>query len=147
MDKHKNPIYQKSVRNYLVTNVLEKNLLDEKIRLNPNADILRKVIQETQGFVGTITSISGELNLFEHQTFSIWLLFDEASQILEPNLLGILCARHKNQTAIDKFIFIETTNNCLLWFNNPKESLFVSEPELIKIGMSDCRNSLFETTD
>lgn len=82
-----------------------KNLLDEKIRLNPNADIVRKVIQETRVFVGTITSISGKLNLFGIKHFDLAII-DEASQILEPNLLGILCARHKNQTAIDKFIFI-----------------------------------------
>lgn len=73
-----------------------KNLLDEKIRLNPNADIVRKVIQETRVFVGTITSISGKLNLFDIKHFDLAII-DEASQILEPNLLGILCARHKNK--------------------------------------------------
>lgn len=120
-----------------------KNLLDEKIRLNPNADIVRKVIQETRVFVGTITSISGKLNLFGIKHFDLAII-DEASQILEPNLLGILCARHKNQIAIDKFIFIGDHKQLPAVVQQSERESIVSEPELIKIGMSDCRNSLFE---
>ena len=76
-----------------------KNLLDEKIRLNPNADILHKVIQETRVFGGTITSISGKLNLFGIKHFDLAII-DEASQILRTRIYSEYYVPDiKNQTA------------------------------------------------
>ncbi len=121
----------------------KKNLLDERIKSNPNADALLKTIQETRVFVGTITSISGKLNLFDIKHFD-WAIIDEASQILEPNLLGILCAKHGGRDAIDKFIFIGDHKQLPAVVQQSAKESSVSDPELIETGITDCRNSLFE---
>ena len=118
-------------------------LLDEKIKSNPNAKALRQLIQNTRVFVGTTTSISGKLNLFDIKHFDLAII-DEASQILEPHLLGMLCAKHENRNAIDKFVLIGDHKQLPAVVLQSEQESFVSEPELKEICMSNCRNSLFE---
>ena len=56
--------------------------------------------------VGTVASISAKPELFRLKHFNVAIV-DEATQILEPQLLGILCARGENgKDAVDKFILI-----------------------------------------
>lgn len=120
-----------------------ENLLDEKIKSNPNAGALRQLIRDTRVFIGTTTSISVKLNLFDIKHFDLAII-DEASQILEPHLLGILCAKHENLNAIDKFILIGDHKQLPAVVQQSAEESLVTEPELKEIGMTNCRKSLFE---
>ena len=57
-------------------------------------------------YVGTVASIASKPELFKLKHFDVAIV-DEATQILEPLLLGILCARFKDgRNGIGKFILI-----------------------------------------
>ena len=69
-------------------------------------------IRNCRIIVGTVAAISGKPELFRLKHFDVAII-DEATQILEPQLLGILCARGEDgKDAIDKFVLI--ISNCLL---------------------------------
>ena len=95
-------------------------------------------------FVGTTASISGKPELFQLKHFQVAIV-DEASQILEPQLMGILAGHSGNGVcAIDKFILVGDPKQLpAVVQQSPKDSA-VSDPLLLDIGLTDCRNSLFE---
>ncbi|WP_455499085.1 AAA domain-containing protein [Coprobacter sp.] len=142
MQKHKIP-YIRIGSELSCEERFRENLLDEKIKSTPNADTLRQIIQKNQVFIGTTTSISGKLNLFDIKHFDLAII-DEASQILEPHLLGIFCAKHENRNAIDKFIFIGDQKQLPAVVLQSEQESFVTDSELQEICMTNCRNSLFE---
>ena len=119
------------------------NLLGEKVRTCANATAIRRMIAETRVFVGTTTAVSSKLHLFTLKHFELAII-DEASQILEPHLLGILSAQHGGRNAIDKFVLIGDHKQLPAVVQQPKESSKVTEPLLREIGLLDCRHSLFE---
>ena len=118
-------------------------LLGEKVRTCANATAIRRMIAETRVFVGTTTAVSSKLHLFTLKHFELAII-DEASQILEPHLLGILSAQHGGRNAIDKFILIGDHKQLPAVVQQPEESSKVTEPLLREIGLQDCRHSLFE---
>ena len=118
-------------------------LLGEKVRGCANATAIRRMIAETRVFVGTTTAVSSKLHLFTLKHFELAII-DEASQILEPHLLGILSAQHGGRNAIDKFILIGDHKQLPAVVQQPEESSKVTEPLLREIGLLDCRHSLFE---
>lgn len=106
-------------------------------------EIVRKVA-DIRIVVGTTASISGKPELFKLKHFQAAII-DEASQILEPHLLGILCTCHDTgQCAIDKFILIGDPKQLpAVVQQSPAESA-VHDERLTRIGLTDRRNSLFE---
>ena len=118
-------------------------LLGEKVRTCANATAIRRMIAETRVFVGTTTAVASKLHLFTLKHFELAII-DEASQILEPHLLGILSAQHGGRNAIDKFILIGDHKQLPAVVQQPEESSKVTEPLLREIGLLDCRHSLFE---
>ena len=118
-------------------------LLGEKVRTCTNATAIRRMIAETRVFVGTTTAVSSKLHLFTLKHFELAII-DEASQILEPHLLGILSAQHGGRNAVDKFILIGDHKQLPAVVQQPEESSKVTEPLLREIGLQDCRHSLFE---
>ena len=79
-------------------------------------------------------------------------IIDEASQVLEPQLLPLLCATtpvnrgdyNLNRLAIGKFILIGDHKQLPAVVSQPREMSRVTEDSLQAIGLTDCRNSLFE---
>lgn len=118
---------------------LLKNLLTENIHLNE----LRSKLTKTRIYVGTTTAINSRLYLFSLKHFNVAMI-DEASQILEPDLMGILSARHGQYNAIDKFILIGDYKQLPAIAMQSAEEAEVTDPLLTAIGLTDCRNSLFE---
>lgn len=108
-------------------------------------DIARR-LKDCRIFAGTVASVSGKTSLFRLKQFDVAII-DEASQILEPYLLNLLCAPSVSTTgdcAIRKFILIGDHKQLpAVVLENDRESE-VTTPELQAIGMTNCRNSLFE---
>lgn len=95
-------------------------------------------IGETHIFVSTIASMNSHMALLKLKHFQV-AIFDEASQILEPQILGILTS-----PAIDKFIMIGDHKQLPAVVVQPEDVSAVTSPLLHAIGLTNCRNSLFE---
>jgi len=97
---------------------------------------LLKEINDTRIFVGTLSSINGKPELFGLKHFDIAII-DEASQILEPQIIGLL-------PLFDNFIMIgdhKQLSTITLQDGNKSK---VTEESLNNIELYDCRESLFE---
>ena len=118
-------------------------LMKNSFGISPKKDEIQQKIVNTRIFVGTTTAINNRLYLFNLKRFDLAII-DEASQILEPDLIGILSARSQTQNAIDKFILIGDYKQLPAIALQSAEEAVVTDPLLQSIGLEDCRNSLFE---
>lgn len=109
----------------------------------PKLTDIQQKMARTRIFVGTTTAINNRLNLFTLKHFQLAII-DEASQILEPDLIGILSARHQQHNAIDKFVLVGDYKQLPAIAQQSAEEAAVTDPLLRNIGLEDCRNSLFE---
>lgn len=103
-------------------------LMDHILGEHPRLDEIRKRITETRVIVSTTSTMLGRPYLFQLKHFSLCIV-DEASQILEPNVIGLLASPQ-----IDKFILIGDHKQLPAVVQQPDDV-----PEL-----SPCRQSLFE---
>lgn len=118
-------------------------LLSERCKEFNTAQEIRNLIQGSRIVVGTTTAMSSGLSLFELKQFDLCII-DEASQILEPHLLALLCAKHRDENAIHKFIMIGDHKQLPAVVQQSEEESVVTEPRLQAIGLQNCRQSLFE---
>ena len=94
--------------------------------------------------VGTVASISAKPELFRLKHFNVAIV-DEATQILEPQLLGILCARGENgKDAVDKFILIGDHKQLPAVVLQNSEQSEIYDESLSAIGLKNLKDSLFE---
>ena len=101
-----------------------------------NRKELIRTIDSTRIFVGTLASITGKPELFDLKNFNIAII-DEASQILEPQIMGLL-------PLFDKFIMIGDHKQLSTITLQDENKSKVEEAVLNDIQLSDCRESLFE---
>ena len=109
----------------------------------PKLTDIQQKMARTRIFVGTTTAINNRLNLFTLKHFQLAII-DEASQILEPDLIGILSARHQQHNAIDKFVLVGDYKQLPAIAQQSAEETAVTDLLLRNIGLEDCRNSLFK---
>ena len=101
-------------------------------------------IRSCRIIVGTVAAISGKTELFRLKHFNVAII-DEATQILEPQLLGILCARgEEGGNAIDKFILIGDHKQLPAVVLQSSEQSAIYEESLMSIGLTNLKDSLFE---
>ncbi len=108
----------------------------------------RRAVQARIGrcplFVGTVATLSGKTELFRLKKFDVAIV-DEATQILEPQLLGLLCARSADGSdAIGKFVLIGDHKQLPAVVLQPAECAEVHDAALRGIGLRNLRDSLFE---
>ena len=114
------------------------HLLEESLTSSMHLDDIRQIICSTPVIVGTTSMFQSrqELLLLKHFTLAI---VDEASQILEPAIIGLLAHPH-----IDRFILVGDHKQLPAVVQQPEVLTHIDEPCLRAIGMTDCRQSLFE---
>lgn len=94
--------------------------------------------------VGTLSSLMSNMSLFQLRRFDIAIV-DEASQILEPQILPLLTEHYSDGTcAIGKFIMIGDHKQLPAVVVQTKKKSAVLSPLLQSIGLTNCANSLFE---
>ena len=120
-------------------------LLDNKVESldNVKLDDLKKLIVDTRIFCGTTTAFNSKTEIFNLKKFDLAII-DEASQILEPFVLGLLSAKHGNDNAIAKFVLIGDEKQLPAVVQQEPQESIVNDPMLNAIGLVDCRLSLFE---
>ena len=112
------------------------HLLDYALKDYSKLDEIKEKILSTQVIVGTTATIQNRSYIFDLKHFDVAIV-DEASQILEPNIVGLL-------TKPDKFILIGDYKQLPAVVQQDDNQSVVDDPELQAIGLQDCRNSLFE---
>jgi DNA replication ATP-dependent helicase Dna2 len=114
-----------------------RHRLLQNISYNSNSrKELLTTINKTRIFVGTLASITGKPELFDLKKFNIAII-DEASQILEPQIVGLL-------PLFDKFIMIGDHKQLSTITLQDKNKSKVTDDRLNSIELYDCRESLFE---
>ncbi len=116
---------------------LQPYLLDNRIRACGNVDEVRNILAQTRIVVGTTTAITAGLPLLGSKHFDVAVV-DEASQILEPQMLALWCG------SIRKFVLIGDHKQLPAVVQQGADDARVDEPLLHEIGLTDCRASLFE---
>ncbi len=118
-------------------------LLDNKVAGTVKIGDIREFVRRQRIFVGTTTAFNSHSAIFALRGFSLAII-DEASQILEPQLLGLLSAKHGDREAISKFVMIGDHKQLPAVVQQEQAESAVTDPLLNSIGLQDCRQSLFE---
>ena len=101
-----------------------------------NREELLHEIARTRIFVSTIASINGRLELFQLKHFNVAII-DEASQVLEPQIIGLL-------PRFDRFVMIGDHHQlATIVLQDPVDSK-IEESLISETGILDCRDSMFE---
>ena len=118
-------------------------LLSSIVQNTQKVGDLKEILLSTRVFVGTTTSLNSNISLFQLKQFSLAVI-DEASQILEPHLIGLLSANKDGVPAIRKFVLIGDHKQLPAVVQQKPEISKVQDAILNQIHLTDCRLSLFE---
>lgn len=122
-------------RPYLAENVLESC---------SNRSQVQDCLASCRIFVGTVATFSSKTDLFRLKTFDVALI-DEATQILEPQLLGLLCLRNAaGKNSIGKFVMIGDHKQLPAVILQSSEQSEVCDEALAAVGIRNLKDSLFE---
>jgi superfamily I DNA and/or RNA helicase len=120
------------------------HLLEKQLDACAKRTEVAEVIHRCRIFVGTVASICNKPELFQLKHFDLAIV-DEATQLLEPHLLGIFCAQNPDGgNAVDRFVLIGDHKQLPAVVLQTKNESRVCEPELNAIGLTDLSDSLFE---
>jgi superfamily I DNA and/or RNA helicase len=109
-----------------------------------NRTQIAALINSVPIIVGTLSSLTSAVSLFRLRRFDTAII-DEASQILEPQILPLLTEHYSDGTcAVGKFVMIGDHKQLPAVVVQPKRKSIVHSPLLNGIGLTDCSNSLFE---
>ena len=105
---------------------------------------MKQLLTETRVIVGTTTTMSSQEELFRLKHFTLAII-DEASQILEPDIVGLLSQLHiHHQSSTARFILIGDHKQLPAVVQQSINDSRVEEQSLQDICLDNCRNSLFE---
>ncbi len=119
---------------------LLKEVLDDNATLNS----IKSTLADARIVVATTSTMNSNAALFNIKHFDLAII-DEASQILEPNIIGLLSTRHAERRAIKRFILIGDHKQ-LPAVVQQQDTLETEETNtfLKNIHLLSCANSLFE---
>lgn len=112
------------------------NLLDKVVSEAKNRQEVKDIIGKHRIFIGTLASMTGKMELFKLKDFDIAIV-DEASQILEPQIVGLL-------PKVNRFILIGDHKQLPAIVQQEPALSATEEPLLHEIGLHNRRNAYFE---
>ncbi len=120
------------------------HLLENALSACPDRRSVHLRMASCRIYVGTVAAVSAKPELFQLKHFDAAIV-DEATQILEPQLLGILCARASDQrNAVERFILIGDHKQLPAVILQGSEQSEIHDERLRKIGLCNLKDSLFE---
>ncbi len=133
---------------YSADPAFKHRLLAETVRRSPHLDGVRAQIGAARVIVGTTSTIMSRPFIFDIKAFTLAIV-DEASQILEPNIVGLLAAHRtggdgQQECRIRKFVLTGDHKQLPAVVRQDETSSAVTSEALRAIGLTDCRDSLFE---
>ena len=123
-------------------------LIEKAIAQCPKLEAIKQYIIGTRVIVGTTSMMTSKPFIFTLKHFKLAII-DESSQILEPNLIGLL-------SAVDKFILIgdykqlpavvqqSEQDSAIPTIHDSQKNGTIDMSVLQDICLTNCRNSLFE---
>ena len=118
---------------------LLKEVLDDNATLNS----IKSTLADARIVVATTSTMNSNAALFNIKHFDLAII-DEASQILEPNIIGLLTVQHAERRAIDRFILIGDHKQLPAVVQQSDAETEIDDGELLRINLLSCANSLFE---
>ncbi len=118
---------------------LLKEVLDDNATLNS----IKSTLADARIVVATTSTMNSNAALFNIKHFDLAII-DEASQILEPNIIGLLTVRHAERRAIERFILIGDHKQLPAVVQQSDAETEIDDGELLRINLFSCDNSLFE---
>ena len=120
------------------------HLLQEVLDENATLNSIKSTLADARVVVATTSTMNSRSELFNIKHFDLAII-DEASQILEPNIIGLLSTRHAERRAIERFILIGDHKQ-LPAVVQQQDTLETEETNtfLKNIHLLSCANSLFE---
>ncbi len=120
------------------------SLLEASLGDKPRLDTIKQRITETRVVVGTTSTMQSRPFIFGLKHFSLAIV-DEASQILEPAVIGLLAAHDGlGRCYIDRFILVGDHKQLPAVVQQSEQDSRVDDPRLHAVCLTDCRRSLFE---
>jgi hypothetical protein len=122
----------------------QHRLMENQLTACNNRAEVRAHLQRCRVYVSTTTTMGGKTGLFRLKKFDVAIV-DEASQIIEPQLLWLLCAKSRNgENALEKFILIGDHKQLPAVVVQSAAESEVHEESLRNIGLTNLREALFE---
>lgn len=135
--------YGRSDRNFIrIGNQLscaerhKHNLLDNICAQAKTRKEIREAVVRHRVFISTLASINSKQEIFKLVEFDIAIV-DEASQILEPQIVGLL-------SRMNRFILVGDHKQLPAIVQQPVDKTVVEDEALKGIGLNYLKNSLFE---
>jgi len=113
-----------------------EQLLHTKIEKLGSRKAIKKILDQHRIFVSTVSSVVSRPELMKLKTFHR-VIIDEASQVLEPLLVGLL-------PHFKRFMLIGDHRQLPAVVVQNEEQSKVEDEDLKKLGLNNLRNSLFE---
>ena len=118
---------------------LLKEVLDDNATLNS----IKSTLADARIVVATTSTMNSNAALFNIKHFDLAII-DEASQILEPNIIGLLTSQHRGGRAIRKFILIGDHKQLPAVVQQSDTEVLIEDETVKAIHLNSCANSLFE---
>lgn len=138
------PDYVRIGNEYACAPEYTHRLLKNVIKHCTRREHISERLQSTRIVVGTVSSLSGRKELFRMKKFDVAIV-DEATQILESQLAGLLAATTpEGESAIKKFILIGDPKQLPAVVAQSPEEATIDAPLLLERGFTSHAVSFFE---
>jgi superfamily I DNA and/or RNA helicase len=119
-------------------------LLEKQLDNCNKREDVAQVIEHCRIFAGTVASVWNKPEIFHLKQFDLAII-DEATQLLEPHLLGVLSVQTPSgENAVKRFVLIGDHKQLPAVVLQSKEESRVDHPLLNAIGLTNLSDSLFE---